>query len=55
MYVFASLATPFIYLLMWIAEFFSFLSRIFGSLYSAFIGASIWLNDIVEAGVWPKE
>jgi hypothetical protein len=55
MYIFASLATPFIYLLKWIAELFLFLSNIFGSAYSRLIGASIWLNDIVEANVWPKE
>lgn len=55
MYIFASLATPFIYLLKWIAEFFLFLSNIFGSAYSCLIGASIWLNDKTEASVWPKE
>jgi hypothetical protein len=55
MYVFGTLATPFIYLLKWVARFFLALSNGCFAVYEALIGASMWLNDLTEAGVWPKD
>lgn len=55
MYVFGTLATPFIYLLGWVARFFLFLSNACFAAYEKFLSAAMWLSDITEAGVWPKE
>ena len=55
MYVFGTLATPFIYLLKWVARLFLALSHGCFAIYEALIGASMWLNDLTEAGVWPKD
>ena len=55
MYVFGTLAIPFIYLFKWVARLFLFVSNICYSAYSALLGASMWLSDLTEANVWPKE
>ena len=55
MYVFGTLAIPFIYLLKWLARLFLFLANCFFSAYEALLSASMWLNDLTEAGVWPKD
>ena len=55
MFIFSGLATPFIVLLKWVAEFFLFLSNAFYKLYDWSLGASIWLNDETESDVWIRE
>ncbi len=55
MFIFSGLATPFIVLLKWIAEFFLFLSNGFYKLYDWSLGASIWLNDSTESDVWTRD
>ncbi len=55
MYIFAQVAVPFIWILRLLAELFRGLSNGFYWLYDKFLGASIWLNDITEADVWPKD
>lgn len=55
MFVIGVLATPFIILMNWIARGFLFLSNGCYAVYQAILGASMWLNDITEADVWPKE
>jgi len=55
MYVFGTLAIPFIYLLKWVARFFLALSNFCFAAYEKLIGAAMWLSDLTEAGVWPKE
>jgi len=55
MYIFASLAFPFIWLTKLLAELFRVLSNVCYWLYYQVLGFSIWLNDITESDVWPKE
>jgi hypothetical protein len=55
MFIFSGIATPFIVILKWIAEFFLFLSNTCYKLYDWSLGASIWLNDETESDVWIRE
>jgi hypothetical protein len=55
MFIFAPFAFPFVYLFKWLAELFRIISTFCFSLYSKFLGLSMWLNDITELEIWPKE
>lgn len=55
MYIFAQVAVPFIWILRLLAELFRVLSNGCYWLYDKFLGASMWLNDVTEADVWPRD
>jgi hypothetical protein len=55
MYIFQPFAYPFVYLFKWLAELFRLISTGCFWLYSKLLGASIWLNDVTELEVWPKD
>jgi hypothetical protein len=55
MFIFSGIATPFIVILKWIAEFFLFLSNTCYKLYDLFLGWSIGLNDSTESDVWIRD
>ena len=55
MYIFSQVAIPFIWILRLLAELFRYISVGCFWLYDKMLGASIWLNDITEAEVWPKD
>ena len=55
MFIFAQVAVPFIWVLRLLAELFRKISVGCYWLYMKLLGASIWLNDVTEAEVWPKD
>jgi len=55
MFIFSQVAVPFIWILRLLAELFRHISLGCFWLYEKLLGASIWLNDITEAEVWPKD
>ena len=55
MFIFSQVAVPFIWILRLLAELFRKVSLGLFWLYEKFLGASMWLNDITEAEVWPKD
>lgn len=55
MFILEPFALPFIYLFKWLAELCLLLSNLLFASYSALLGWSMKLNDIVEASVWPRD
>lgn len=55
MFIFSQVAIPFIWFFKILAELFRILSNGCYWLYMKLLGISIWINDITEAEVWPKD
>jgi hypothetical protein len=55
MFILEPFALPFIYLFKWLAELCLLLSNLLFASYSALLGWSMKLNDIVEASIWPRD
>jgi len=55
MFILEPFAIPLIYLFKWLAAAFLWLSNSTYWLYSKLLGASMWLNDVVEGSIWPRD
>jgi len=55
MYILGPFVFPFVWLFKLLAELFRLISSGCFWLYEKLLGASIWLNDLTELNVWPKD